>query len=86
MPTTEAAPTPAAKRHGVTISPKIIGIVVILAAAVWFILVNRNTASIRLWVPRVSAPMWLVLTITFLGGLVTGLLVRRSGKKKQGQQ
>lgn len=35
---------------------------------------------------KVTAPMWLVLLITFLGGLVTGILGRRSGKKAQQDQ
>jgi len=85
MPTTDGDPvTGTAKRGGLAISPKAIGIVVILAAAVWFILVNRGRASIYLWVPRVSAPMWLVLAITYLAGLVTGLLVMvRRGKKQK---
>jgi uncharacterized integral membrane protein len=81
MPTTGTSGPQTAKRTGLTISPKVTGIAVILVAAVWFILVNRWTAHVRLWVPKVSAPMWLVLMITFLGGLVTGLLVRR-GKTK----
>jgi uncharacterized integral membrane protein len=85
MPTAGATDPAAAKRTGMTISPKVIGIAVILVAAVWFILVNRWTAHVRLWVPRVSAPMWLVLVITFLGGLVTGLLVRRGKKQRQEQ-
>jgi uncharacterized integral membrane protein len=84
MPTTggpAAGPT-TAKRGGVTVSPKLIGAGVIIVATVWFILANRWTAHIRLWVPTVTAPMWLVLLITFAGGLITGLLMRR-GKKKQ---
>jgi uncharacterized integral membrane protein len=86
MPTTGAPPTdPAAKRAGLTISPKLIGIVVIVAATVWFILANRWTAHVRLWIPQVSAPMWLVLLITFAAGVVTGLLIRRSKTKKQAQ-
>jgi uncharacterized integral membrane protein len=72
-------------RRGLTISPKVIGIAVILVAAVWFILVNRGRASIYLWVPKVSAPMWLVLGIAYLAGVVTGLLVivRRGKKQKE---
>jgi hypothetical protein len=85
MPTTDGGPaTGAAKRGGFTISPKVIGIAVILVAVVWFIIVNRGRASIYLWVPKVTAPMWLVLAITYLGGLATGLLVIvRRGKKQK---
>lgn len=84
-PTTGTPGSAATKRTGLKVSPKLIGIAVILAAAVWFILVNHGTAHIRVWIPRVSAPMWLILMITFLSGLITGLLVRH-GKKQQEQK
>jgi hypothetical protein len=29
-------------------------------------------------VPKVTAPLWLVLVLTFVGGLITGLLLRRN--------
>jgi uncharacterized integral membrane protein len=88
MPTTDhpAAGAPAGKRRGMTISPKLIGAVLITAAAVWFILANTAKAHIRLWIPTVTAPMWLVLLITFIGGLVTGILMQRRTKKQQRQQ
>lgn len=71
---------PTANRAGLTISPKVITAALIVVAAVWFILVNRNKVGIYLWVPKVTAPMWLVLLVTFAGGLLSGLLLRR-GKK-----
>jgi uncharacterized integral membrane protein len=83
MPTTGTANHAATKQAGITISPKVIVAGVILAAAIWFILVNRGRVSIHLWVPTVTAPMWLVLLITFAGGLVTGLLVKRDKRKVQ---
>lgn len=61
------------------ITPKTIAIVVIVVAAVWFILVNTQRVSIYLWVPKITSPMWLVLLITFAGGLIAGLLLRRRG-------
>ena len=75
----------AGKRGGVTISPKLISAAVIVVAAVWFVVVNRARVGIYLWVPKVTAPLWLVLLITFAGGVLTGLLARR-GKNKQPQQ
>ena len=78
-----AGQQPTSKRSGFPVSPRVLGTAVILAASLWFILVNWHTASIYLWVPKVTAPMWLVLLITFLGGLVTGILGRRNGKKTQ---
>jgi uncharacterized integral membrane protein len=65
------------KIAGVRITSKLVTILVIVAAAIWFILVNTQRVSIYLWVPKVTAPLWLVLVITFAGGLLTGLLIRR---------
>jgi uncharacterized integral membrane protein len=88
MPTTEKTTGHrSAKRSRVTISPKLIIAVVIVVAAVWFILVNKSRVDIYLWVPKITAPMWLVLLLTFAGGLLTGLLVRRNrnqGNPKHG--
>jgi uncharacterized integral membrane protein len=66
------------KVAGVKITSKMITILVIVVAAIWFILVNTQRVSIYLWVPKVTAPLWLVLVITFAGGLITGLLLRRN--------
>jgi lipopolysaccharide assembly protein A len=52
-------------------------VAVILVAAIWFIVVNRARIDVNLWVPRVTAPLWLVLLVTFVGGMVVGLLLRR---------
>jgi hypothetical protein len=57
-------------------------IAVIVVAALWFIFVNTQRVSIYLWIPKVTAPLWLVLVITFAGGLITGLLLRRRGDGK----
>jgi uncharacterized integral membrane protein len=76
---TSAGPTAPthARRSGVTVSPKLILAAVIVIAAIWFIVVNRDRIDIYLWVPKVTAPLWLVLLITFAGGLLAGLLLRR---------
>ena len=55
-------------------------VAVIVVAAVWFIIVNRQRVAIHLWVPKVTAPLWLVLVIVFAGGLITGLLLQRRNK------
>jgi uncharacterized integral membrane protein len=86
--TTTGGPTagaPTAKRSKTLISPKLIGAVIITAAAVWFILANTAKAHIRLWIPTVTAPMWLVLMVTFVGGFVTGMLMLRRGNNKKQQ-
>ena len=75
-PATGAGP----KRRGLTLSPRVITAGLIVVAAVWFILVNRQRVAIYLWVPKVTGPMWLVLVIFFAGGLLTGWLLQR-GKK-----
>jgi uncharacterized integral membrane protein len=70
------------KVAGVKITSKRIAIAVIVVAAIWFILVNTQRVSIYLWVPKVTAPLWLALLLTFAGGLITGLLLRRRGAGK----
>ena len=76
----------AARRPGIRVSPKLITAVVIVAAAVWFILVNKSRVDIYLWVPKITAPMWLVLLLTFAGGLLTGLLLRRNARQEHVRQ
>ena len=71
------------KVAGVQITSKRIAIAVIVVAAIWFILVNTQRVSIYLWVPKITAPLWVVLVFTFAGGLITGLLVRRNGKDRK---
>ena len=66
------------KVAGVSVTSKRVMILVIVVAAIWFILVNTQRVSIYLWVPKVTAPLWLVLVITFAAGLITGLLVSRN--------
>lgn len=67
---------------GIHVSPKLLTAAAIVIAAVWFIVVNRNKVGIYLWVPVVTAPMWLVLALTFGGGLITGMLLRRDKKPR----
>jgi uncharacterized integral membrane protein len=62
----------------VSLTSKRITIAVIVVAAIWFIIVNTQRVSIYLWVPKITAPLWLVLVLTFAGGLITGLLLRRN--------
>jgi hypothetical protein len=79
MSTTGVKPRTGPKKiAGVSVTSKRITILVIVVAAIWFILVNTQRVSIYLWVPKITSPLWLVLVITFACGLVTGLLVRRN--------
>jgi uncharacterized integral membrane protein len=75
---------PAARhRWPAALTPKRTAAILITAAALWFILVNRATIGVYLWVPKVTAPLWLILLFTFAGGLLTGLLLSRGRKKKE---
>jgi uncharacterized integral membrane protein len=81
MSTTGVKPNTGPKKvAGVSVTSKRIMILVIVVAAIWFILVNTQRVSIRLWVPHVTAPLWLVLVLTFAGGLITGLLLQRRNR------
>lgn len=58
---------------------------VITALMVTFIVQNRTTVSIYLLVAAVSAPMWATLLITWLIGVLVGLLLawRRGHRRRQ---
>ncbi|MGW1616771.1 lipopolysaccharide assembly protein LapA domain-containing protein [Streptomyces sp. NPDC002285] len=59
-----------------------IGFVVLAGLAIWFIAANTESVTIKLWVPTVTLPLWGVLTVTLLVGVVLGLLLarRRAGR------
>ena len=81
MSTTGVKPSTGPKKvAGVAVTPKRITILVIVVAAIWFIFVNTQRVSIYLWVPKITAPLWLVLVLTFACGLITGLLLRRRNR------
>ncbi|MFE5481165.1 LapA family protein [Streptomyces sp. NPDC056527] len=54
-----------------------IGFVVLAVAAIWFIAANTGSVTIRLWIPTVTLPLWCVLTVTLLVGMVLGLYIAR---------
>ncbi|MEU9606517.1 LapA family protein [Streptomyces sp. NPDC048057] len=54
-----------------------IGFVVLAALAIWFIAANTGSVTIRLWIPTVTLPLWSVLTVTLVVGIVLGLLIAR---------
>ena len=81
MSTTGVKPSTGPRKvAGVKITSKTIAILVIVVAVIWFIVVNTQRVSIYLWVPKVTAPLWLVLVITFAVGLIAGLLLRRRNR------
>ncbi|HME48586.1 DUF1049 domain-containing protein [Mycobacterium sp.] len=52
-------------------------IIVLAALAVIFIAQNRDRHPIHLLWVTVESPMWLVLTVIFVAGMLVGLLLRR---------
>ncbi|MFF2922135.1 LapA family protein [Streptomyces celluloflavus] len=59
------------------ITSRAVGLVVLAVAGVWFIAGNTQSVRIRLWVPTVWAPLWLVLAITAVVALAFGWLLHR---------
>lgn len=70
---THAPPTLSVKGRDVRL--RTIGFLVLAALAVWFIAANTGSVTIRLWVPEVTLPLWIVLTITLLAGMALGMLL-----------
>ncbi|MFI6986360.1 LapA family protein [Embleya sp. NPDC050154] len=58
------------------VSYRTIGIAAVVVLAVWFVLANTASATIRFWIPTLAAPMWIVLGGTFGAGVLTGWWVR----------
>ncbi|GAA1284796.1 MULTISPECIES: LapA family protein [Streptomyces] len=54
-----------------------IGFVVLAALAIWFIAANTGSVTIRLWIPNMTLPLWSVLTVTLIVGLLLGLYIAR---------
>jgi uncharacterized integral membrane protein len=77
-----AASGPDSKRAGRKVSAKVIIGGLLLIAAIWFIVVNRASVGIYLWVPKVTAPLWLVLLLTFAAGALTEILLQRRRDKR----
>ncbi|MFF2009790.1 LapA family protein [Streptomyces sp. NPDC058195] len=57
---------------GRSVRIRTIGAVVLAALVIWFIAANTGSVAIRLWVPSVTLPLWTVLAVTLLVGLVMG--------------
>ncbi|MER8090791.1 MULTISPECIES: LapA family protein [unclassified Streptomyces] len=75
-----APPTLSVKGRDVRI--RTIGLVVLAGLAIWFIAVNTESVGIRLWVTTVTLPLWAVLTVTLLVGLIMGgILAHRRAKR-----
>ncbi|MFD9408713.1 LapA family protein [Streptomyces sp. NPDC059989] len=60
---------------GRNVRVRTLGFVVLAALAIWFIAANTGSVTIRLWIPTVTIPLWGVLTVTLLVGVVLGLFI-----------
>ncbi|MER5385190.1 LapA family protein [Streptomyces sp. NBC_00647] len=52
-----------------------VGFFVLAALTIWFIAANTGSVTIRLWIPKVTLPLWIVLTVTLLVGILLGRLI-----------
>ncbi|WP_329124316.1 LapA family protein [Streptomyces sp. NBC_01353] len=59
-----------------------IAFVVLAVLAIWFIAANTGSVTIRLWIPTVTLPLWSVLTVTLLVGIVLGLYIARQRARR----
>ncbi|WP_051943166.1 LapA family protein [Streptacidiphilus rugosus] len=66
------------KIGGVTVTPRLATGVVLAVLAVWFILMNTADVKIHLWgLSTVTMPMWVMLAVMLLVGVVLGWFGRR---------
>ncbi|MEU8758842.1 LapA family protein [Streptomyces sp. NPDC048659] len=68
-----APPTLTVKGRDVRI--RTLGLLVLAVLAVWFIAANTGSVTIRLWIPEVTLPLWIVLTVTLVVGIVMGMFM-----------
>ncbi|MER7755119.1 LapA family protein [Kitasatospora sp. NPDC097643] len=94
-PDTETMPQNASTHHepsrltvkGREVRLRTIAMAVIAVLAVWFIAVNTTSVTITLWVSDVTMPLWVVLTVTILVGMLIGVfLTRRRAARKSARQ
>ncbi|GAA1076698.1 MULTISPECIES: LapA family protein [Kitasatospora] len=62
-----------------------IAVGVIAVLAVWFIAVNTASVTITLWVSDVTMPLWVVLTVTILVGMLIGVFLARRRAARKGR-
>jgi uncharacterized integral membrane protein len=66
------------KVGGVPVNARTVVFVVVAVLAVWFILMNTSSVKIHLWgLSTVSSPLWLVLAVMLVAGMLLGWFVRR---------
>ncbi|MET9886180.1 LapA family protein [Streptomyces sp. NPDC006430] len=54
-----------------------IGFLALVGLAIWFIAVNTASVTVRLWIPTVTIPLWVILTVTLIVGMILGMFIAR---------
>lgn len=62
-------------------TPRAFLAVIITAASLWFIIANNYRVRIHLWLAWFTARLWVVLLLTFVAGVLVGLLSARRRRK-----
>ncbi|TDT95952.1 uncharacterized protein DUF1049 [Streptomyces sp. 846.5] len=66
------------KIGGLTVNARMVVFAVVAILALWFILMNTSSVKIHLWgLSTVSSPLWLVLAVILVAGMLLGWFVRR---------
>jgi uncharacterized integral membrane protein len=68
------------------ITPARICALVLIAFGLIFIFENTRKIRIRLLIPEVTMRLWAALLIAFVIGLLAGLCVRRSARRRRGRR
>ncbi|MEZ0066262.1 putative integral membrane protein [Streptacidiphilus sp. MAP12-20] len=78
MAKTSGSTTAERKIAGVTVNARSVISAVLAILAVWFILMNTASAKIHLWgLSTVTMPMWVMLAVMLLVGIVLGWFGKR---------
>ncbi|MFE0459489.1 LapA family protein [Kitasatospora sp. NPDC058965] len=73
---------PLIRVKGVAVTGRGLVLTVLGVAMVWFVAANTQSVEVRLWVPTVTAPLWLVLAVTALVAGSVGWFVGRRRLKR----
>jgi putative membrane protein len=76
----QSPPGSAARRRSRAIRPRQVLALLLTVLAVVFIAQNRDRVQVSLFTIDVSAPVWLLLVVMTVIGIVLGLLLGRSRK------
>ncbi|GAA1450651.1 LapA family protein [Nocardiopsis tropica] len=67
-----------------SVPPRMWVALVLLVVTVLFVAQNRDTAQIQFLVLSLTAPLWAALAVSVAAGVVIGLLVRPSRRRRRG--